>query len=868
MADGLVIKHPVTGAVIFNSETITSHSRAALNTSASAGSLSIPGLTRGSPFVIQALPSDTTPTYNVPEFSIAGQTLAWGASARNMRVLVGSRAVGGAGPATSFDGFMVRRPTGALQISTADQTLQLASYGAVTLSTPVSGAAPSVAGSVTVSGVNPVLAFRGQDGVPVTVERITTAGGFTFHFSAASANPVGLIYWIFDTTSQGLRLDTDVGLLLKDGLGVRTFDSRAYAANMVSNVASPTPSSPTTMQAAGRTYAVIQSTLGAIEEQIDLGGYSYDSSPPEFPIIGEPGRGPGMTWAYMRYQAFKSAAVALANGGVQVSLRQFEFYDQWNPISVQPYTSAFGRTTHTAVDVTGLPSATMPTPSAISVTASATLREVSVSSASNATTDSPAVTVSAAGGAAPYTYAWERVSGATTVVNLDALSATSFRTRSSNQAPASTREAVWRCKVTDAQSRVGYSPNVTFRHIVTLASLTPSPTPTWPNISYSTAAQTGAGSTPARAITGISQAITLRVTVSGYAGGMSGSRLIVYVNGQPLNLTWGNPIANGNRSFTVQPGDEVYFYTDGSNVGAATNSFSVAVHNMSDPGGVTLLSFFTVSGEVDRNNVIDVTPDAISPANLSVSTTNTSGIVSTQFSITGINQPITVRINTAGYSGGLTGAANLIIYRRPSASAAWETITTLNGKAASSVEFTVENGWQVQVLASASSTNQQTGSWNWAVRNQTDGAALLASRTATMTIGPDLTPNAINPGNLSINTTATSGIASTNFTVSSISQTITLQVATGDYAGSLTGVANIIVYRRPNASAAWETVTTLNAKTSQSVNFTVEEGWQVQVLAQASSNPRGSSTWTYAVRNQSMSGTLLASRSVSAAVGP
>lgn len=133
MADGLVIKHPTTGAVVFNSDTITGHSRAAFNTSTSAGSLSVAALLRGTPFIIQALPVGNASSYSAPDFTISGSTINWSASARNLRVLAGSRAVGGPGASAAFDGFMVRRLGGAAQVSTLDIALQLAGYGSLVL---------------------------------------------------------------------------------------------------------------------------------------------------------------------------------------------------------------------------------------------------------------------------------------------------------------------------------------------------------------------------------------------------------------------------------------------------------------------------------------------------------------------------------------------------------------------------------------------------------------------------------------------------------------------------------------------------------------------------------------------------------------
>lgn len=72
----------------------------------------------------------------------------------------------------------------------------------------------------------------------------------------------------------------------------------------------------------------------------------------------------------------------------------------------------------------------------------------------------PPITAAASGGQAPYAYLWQKVSG---VGGFSATSATSAATAWSYNGgdPDKPVSNIWRCRVTDALSAVGYSGNVT-----------------------------------------------------------------------------------------------------------------------------------------------------------------------------------------------------------------------------------------------------------------------------------------------------------------------------------------------------------------------------------------------------------------------
>lgn len=82
-------------------------------------------------------------------------------------------------------------------------------------------------------------------------------------------------------------------------------------------------------------------------------------------------------------------------------------------------------------------------------------------STSCAVTTSP-VTATPVGGVAPLSYVWERVSGDTfTLSNVNGQTTTFTVSRSSTIGDVLGAQGVYRCKVTDANGTVKYSPNVT-----------------------------------------------------------------------------------------------------------------------------------------------------------------------------------------------------------------------------------------------------------------------------------------------------------------------------------------------------------------------------------------------------------------------
>lgn len=665
MADGLVIRHPQTGAVIFNTTTVNAHSRALITTSGTAGSANVASMLRGTPFIIQALPADDRSYTYVSNFTISGPTISWDASGRNMRLLVGSFAGSPPSGVEAADaGLVVRNPANqAIQVSTKDLSLQLASYGAVTLTYDPNRPAspqPMVHGQVTVSGSNPVLAFRVQDGAaPVSVVGVKQAGGqFTFYFRATSFSRVGLVYWVFDTTSSALLLNTDAALVTLDSVGLKTFDSRAYAMKVVSTHAT-TGGTNVVAQPAGRSYAAIQSTPCFRATMADLGGYSPNKNPPMQFEVGEPQwpRPLGTRWAYMALSGQQSS-VKFNGATIEVGMTFFEQFEGWYPVDQLPSDDLWGTARHTIVDVTGLPSASMPTSETVAVAVTAGVREVTVSSATPVGTVTPAVTASASGGLAPYSYLWMYYDGSTGVGSYGPENTASFQTQTANQDPGTTATARWICRVTDAGGRVGWSQPVTFIHNVNRISITPEPF-SFGDATSTTDDPSGFVGVESRKITGITQTIILRVERFNYSGNLSSANTYVY-RGPGPNGPWTKVADIDSRGsatryvdFTVNNGDWVYYYAYGdTSSGRRSGQWYITFWNES-AGHVSLTSgrlSLTVDND-DNYNVADYSLNYMDFGNIWFDTTDNGYYTYNNYqSVSGINQPVTIAVQMANFS--------------------------------------------------------------------------------------------------------------------------------------------------------------------------------------------------------------------------
>lgn len=699
----------------------------------------------------------------------------------------------------------------------------LSAYGALTLvDDKMTHPQPMVVGTVTVSGTNPILAFKAH--AQINVERVAVSGSnFTFHLRCQSRVPIGLQYWVFDTTGRTLK-DTsmnDVEFALYDATGVKTFDA-AMAALVVVDARETAPASTeipfgssniangsSVTVPSGRTYAVIQSTPAFIPTQYDTGAYSSDVNPPSmsFPDDSEPG--PGMRWRYQNLEYYHSTGGYTASNTIYVGITQFERWSQWYAKSYTPHIEINGQCRHLIVDVTDFPSEAVPNPATVNVSVNATTREVRVTSGSAATSTTPTATVTASGGTSPYTYDWYRDSGSTAVVANGATDGTSLSTRVTGQQPGTTVEAKWICRVTDRNGGVGYSQPVTFRHIVEAADTTPDPL-NFSEITINTNSNSGSGASISQ-ITGINQPITLRVERYEYSGNLSSCIVNVSrstsASGPWTHLGSFDVLGSSYRYYDakdINNGDylryEVVATTDELR---RTATFKVSIWNLT--GGQFSLGGKAVSVTVDADNnyqPYDYQPDPISLPNLTLNTNEHEGYTNTgQFTITGINRPIVLRFHRdSQWDSGGVFTRRLFIEHSSNGGASW-TEYFIGAGALNSTEITVNNGDRIRMSAFVD-TQKGRGqtSFNVYVTNLTRGEQ-IASCTVSATVDADdnynynYAPNAVDWGNISVNSTGMTAMGTNAArTISGIDKPINIRATMSNVSNTLDASSSWSMY--------------------------------------------------------------------------
>ena len=255
-------------------------------------------------------------------------------------------------------------------------------------------------------------------------------------------------------------------------------------------------------------------------------------------------------------------------------------------------------------------------------------------------------------------------------------------------------------------------------------------------------------------ITGINQPIVLRIERYGYNGNLDAA----YIDYQVFD-TGGAMVDSGYfdvrgtdpndwryRDVTVQNGYRVkYFAHVATNSGTQSAGWNVTVWNKTkgDAGTPTVLSQKTVSVTVDadnNHNVDDYTPDAFNDFVDQNAATNDPTIwFGPAQTVTGINKPITLRVQRYNYSGDIHDIG-VHVYRDSGSGWIHQGTFDPRGGGDQYVDVTVNNGDKIHYAVDArTNEGRRTGTMNMVVFNlsQPGGAVQLSNRSVNVTVDAD-----------------------------------------------------------------------------------------------------------------------------------
>lgn len=255
-------------------------------------------------------------------------------------------------------------------------------------------------------------------------------------------------------------------------------------------------------------------------------------------------------------------------------------------------------------------------------------------------------------------------------------------------------------------------------------------------------------------ITGINQPIVLRIERYGYNGNLDGAWLDyqvfdaagAMVDSGYFDVRGTDPNDWRYRDVTVENGYRVKYFAHGAtNSGTRSAGWNVVVWNKTkgDGGTPTVLSQKTVSVTVDadnNHNVDDYTPDAFNDFVDQNAVTNDPTIwFGPAQTVTGINKPITLRVERYGYSGNFDDIG-VHVYRDSGGGWIHQGTFDPRNSGYQYVDVTVNNGDKIHYAVDARTNGgRKTGAMNMVVWNlsQPGGSAQVSNRTANMTVDND-----------------------------------------------------------------------------------------------------------------------------------
>lgn len=701
--------------------------------------------------------------------------------------------------------FRVYNADGSLQVSENQFAMGLVTSGTLTLvDDGATHPQPMVVGSIQVNNAtNPVIAilppdspFASSGAGAINQVRVTVSGNnFTFHYRAKSNSPITFQYWVFDVATKAMKDSTmtNAGIRVFDSAGVLTFDAAMpvlriadYKTLSMPPHDSPPGSipSPTTTVAVptGRTYAIISSFLGYAVTMYDAGGYGDQ---PGGAIIRDPDAEPPLPGSYQwksMYLESNHSGIRRSGSTLQMGLYQFEYFYGWYPGTTEEHFWSFGQLGFAIVDVTDfISSSGGGGGGTLTVTVNATSQTASQSSAG--TTVTTGVTASATGGTAPFTYQWQLVEGSSNVIAYGSTATTAtLRTQVTSQAVGTVYEAVYRCRIQDSTGKVGYSPNVTFRHEVVGPDYTANPI-TLPVMNVTSNEHDAWFTGTPVTITGINQPITIRCERYNYSGNMDACYVDVFTKapgGDWVHRGYFIASESGYRSLDISVTNNTQVRMDihgVSSMGRKTAQMDLLIWNLSVAPNVNLGGSVANTFAVDNDNNYNI-----------ISTTgggNTAGVtndatIETAWAYLGVHGAVggrTIRVTrSAATTTGNLNNNTVIIAHRPYSGG---TTTYLELAPSSYLDIAITGDWMISYLIRAgTSSYKATTSSTLTFRDLTRSVNFYtATASATVDNDNNYAPAGINPvdwPNLSKWHESTNGSSSTPNTATGAARTVSL----------------------------------------------------------------------------------------------
>lgn len=265
---------------------------------------------------------------------------------------------------------------------------------------------------------------------------------------------------------------------------------------------------------------------------------------------------------------------------------------------------------------------------------------------------------------------------------------------------------------------------------------------------------------------------------------------------------------------------------------------------------------------------VDLVPDAVSFSPITINSPEPDvAWVGSARTITGINQPITLRVERYSYSGNLDGAMVDVVVRDAAGVEKFNSYFDAKGTGLAYLDVTVQNGWSVGYYAHAvTNSGRKSGSWQMVVWNLSNpgGAVQISSQPVNavvdnddnFNIPDDFVPNAVNWSNISGSTNdASFFLANPEQTISGVNKPIVIRATITNVVKSSNIISNSRLDFQRDGVYVHDTSGIGNGFWTQA---TLTSGQVCRFIAHAGTSAgTGTLSYTVTVTNQSTGGTVL-----------